>query len=101
MTKAEKLKKIIARAKKVNPQDFQKTRFYSDSGRAITTFEFGKDLNFDVYNGLIRVRFKGEIVDHYHGETGYVNPSDDGRDQLWALIKEYKKAKENLLLSEL
>jgi hypothetical protein len=93
MDKEEKLNRVLTRIKNFSVKDFYKTDIYNRRGTEIQRYMFG-DLSVDAYNGLLRVKFKDEIIDHYYD-------AKDGKDRLWKAIKAKKDSKQQSILSEL
>jgi hypothetical protein len=92
------LEKILKRIEASN--NIVKTKKYS-YGKPYTSYLFDDDLNIDSYNGILRVQFKGETLDHFHGKKGYNDNKDDGKDALWKAIEIKKKQKKSFILSQL
>ena len=92
------LDKIIKRMEQ--SKQFKKVKKCSDYGKYYSSYIFDDGLEIDSYNGLLRVVFKGETVDHYHGKK-YNNGIDDGKDKLWDIIYKKRDSKKNDILSQL
>ena len=87
------LNKILKRIEESNY--FNPTYFYSDTCRKIRRYEFDDKLNIDFYNGLYRVMFKGQILNHYHSDK------KDGFHSIYKAIKSKKDKIKNKVLAEL
>ena len=94
MTKQEKLNKILTRINNIPSNQFEDTFFITNRGRRITSYKFGEELGIDAYNGILRVRFRGEVVDYFHD-------NNDGKDKLYQLIRKTKEDKRQAVLMEL
>ena len=84
--------KILKRIKESNY--FNPTYFYSDNGRKLRRYEFDDSLYIDSYNGLYRVVFKGQILNHYHS-------NDSEKDMIYYAIDSKKKDLKNKVLAQL
>jgi hypothetical protein len=94
----DKLDRVIKRMEQ--SKTFYKSKQYNKYGKVYSSYVFDDNLVIDAYNGILRVTFQDEVVDHYHGNR-YGNDTDDGLDALYVVIHKKQKAKTDKVMARL